>query len=230
MLAVKGNQSTLQAAVQDTCARARAAEATPPAVDRPDCHTTVNGGHGRLETRQCRVIGDREILAYVNTQRHWPDLRRRIEMDPSAACPGRGVPGGRMSAPPRRTAHTRLRRNTRTQWGRKTSASRPAAIWPVGKKSWAFDTFAIALPVHAAGLHQVHVVPSEYNMSFLISLTRKRMAGGPLRFRRYPLPTVGSPRKRRIAVSCHTGDKSLKTTAICAERPCTCIWQTAGPG
>ncbi len=76
ILAVKGNQSTLQAAVQDTCALARAAEA-----DRLACHTTVHGGQSRIETRHCRGIGDREILAYVNPHDAWPDLRSLIDVE-----------------------------------------------------------------------------------------------------------------------------------------------------
>ncbi len=69
ILAVKGNQSTLQATVQATFALARAAESTPTAAAEPHppaCHTTVNDGHGRIEIRHCRAMGDPEILAYVN--------------------------------------------------------------------------------------------------------------------------------------------------------------------
>ncbi len=64
--------------MQDTFALARAAEAEP---HPPDCHTTVNDGHGRIEIRHCRAIGDSEILAYVSVQSPWPDLRRLIEVE-----------------------------------------------------------------------------------------------------------------------------------------------------
>ncbi len=83
ILAVKGNQPTLQAAVQDTFALARAAGATSTAAGDPpppDCHTTVHDGHGRIETRHCRAIGDPEILAYVNPQGQWLDLRSLLEV------------------------------------------------------------------------------------------------------------------------------------------------------
>ena len=40
----------------------------------------MNGGHGRIETRQCRVIGDPDILAYVNPAGDWRDLQSLIEV------------------------------------------------------------------------------------------------------------------------------------------------------
>ncbi len=56
MLAVKGHQATRQAAIQDPCALARTEDAAVSPRPRAR-HTTVHGGHGRIETRQGRVIG-----------------------------------------------------------------------------------------------------------------------------------------------------------------------------
>ena len=38
-------------------------------------HKQVNKGHGRLESRECWVITDRDELAYVDPQRQWPGLK-----------------------------------------------------------------------------------------------------------------------------------------------------------
>ena len=38
-------------------------------------HKQVNKGHGRLESRECWVITDRDELAYVAPQRQWPGLK-----------------------------------------------------------------------------------------------------------------------------------------------------------
>ena len=80
VLALKGNQGHLQDAVQDTFALAHAAAAESPDTAGWDLYQTVNGGHGRIETRQCRVIGDPDILAYVNPTGTWRDLQSLIEV------------------------------------------------------------------------------------------------------------------------------------------------------
>jgi predicted transposase YbfD/YdcC len=38
-------------------------------------HTTVEKGHGRIERRRCRAIGDPDYLAYVDPDHAWPNLR-----------------------------------------------------------------------------------------------------------------------------------------------------------
>jgi predicted transposase YbfD/YdcC len=38
-------------------------------------HTTVEKGHGRIERRRCRAIGDPDYLAYIDPDHAWPDLR-----------------------------------------------------------------------------------------------------------------------------------------------------------
>ena len=80
VLALKGKQGHLQDAVQDTFALAPAAAAENPDTAGWDLYPTGNGGHGRIETRQCRVIGDPDILAYVNPTGTWPDLQSLIEV------------------------------------------------------------------------------------------------------------------------------------------------------
>jgi predicted transposase YbfD/YdcC len=55
-------------------------------------HTTVEKGHGRIERRRCRAIGDPDYLAYIDPDHAWPNLRsvvciestRRIGDDVSA--------------------------------------------------------------------------------------------------------------------------------------------------
>ena len=38
-------------------------------------HTTVEKGHGRIERRRCRAIGDPDYLAYIDPDHAWPNLR-----------------------------------------------------------------------------------------------------------------------------------------------------------
>ena len=66
--------------MQDTFALAPAAAAESPDTAGWDLYPTVNGGHGRIETRQCRVIGDPDILAYGNPTGTWRDLQSLIEV------------------------------------------------------------------------------------------------------------------------------------------------------
>ncbi len=80
MLAVQGHPSTLQAAVQDTFALARTEDAAASPGPRAR-HTTVHGGHGRIETRHCRVIGDPDILQHADPHGHWPDRQSLIEVE-----------------------------------------------------------------------------------------------------------------------------------------------------
>ena len=67
LLAVKGNQGQLYDLLQDAF---RATENRDP-LDR--CRE-VSKGHGRWEVRQCRVIADREELAYIDPAGEWPQL------------------------------------------------------------------------------------------------------------------------------------------------------------
>lgn len=76
ILAVKDNQPTLHADVQECFAQL---DATPPArralpdtaVDRAK---TIDKGHGRLEIRRQTVLSEPEVLAWLQTEHHWPGL------------------------------------------------------------------------------------------------------------------------------------------------------------
>ncbi len=67
LLAVKSNPGQLYDQRQDAF---RCAEGS----DSLDRRREVGKGHGRLEVRQCRVISDREELAYIDPAGEWPQL------------------------------------------------------------------------------------------------------------------------------------------------------------
>ena len=67
LLAVKSNQGQLYANLQDAF---RCAEEWDPLGS---CRE-VSKGHGRLEVRECRIITDREELAYIDPAGEWPQL------------------------------------------------------------------------------------------------------------------------------------------------------------
>ncbi len=72
VLALKGNQGTLHEAVASTFTEARA-EAFR---DLPHGYTrTVDGSHGRIELRQYWTVADPELLAYLNPEGAWAELR-----------------------------------------------------------------------------------------------------------------------------------------------------------
>lgn len=71
MLALKGNQGQLYAAVQDLFEHA---EETQFRRIAHDYHRTVNKGHGRIETRQCWTIAEADFLEYVREFADWPQL------------------------------------------------------------------------------------------------------------------------------------------------------------
>jgi len=71
VLAVKENQEQLHHDIADTFRYAQAADC--PGV--PHAYTqTVQGAHGRIETRHYWLINDPEVLAYLNATRTWPKL------------------------------------------------------------------------------------------------------------------------------------------------------------
>jgi predicted transposase YbfD/YdcC len=72
VLALKGNQPALEQAVQAMFADA---QATGFAGLAHDHHTTVEKGHGRIETRRCWTISEPEHIAYLNEQGRWAGLR-----------------------------------------------------------------------------------------------------------------------------------------------------------
>ena len=67
LLAVKGNQGQMYANLQDAF---RCTEGWDPLGS---CRE-VGKGHGRLEVRECRIITDREDLAYIDPAGEWPNL------------------------------------------------------------------------------------------------------------------------------------------------------------
>jgi predicted transposase YbfD/YdcC len=72
VLALKGNQPTLEQAVRAMFADAQATGFHGLAYDH---HTTVEKGHGRIETRRCWTISEPEHIAYLNEQGGWAGLR-----------------------------------------------------------------------------------------------------------------------------------------------------------
>jgi predicted transposase YbfD/YdcC len=71
VLALKGNQGSLQEDVQDSFAQA---QATRFAEVTHDYAETLDKGHGRLERRQHWVLTDAATLAWLQAQHQWPGL------------------------------------------------------------------------------------------------------------------------------------------------------------
>lgn len=72
VLALKGNQPTLEQAVAAMFTDAQTTGFHGLAHDQ---HTTVEKGHGRIETRRCWTISEPDYLAYLNEDARWPGLR-----------------------------------------------------------------------------------------------------------------------------------------------------------
>jgi predicted transposase YbfD/YdcC len=73
VLALKTNQEKL---FEDAVT---AFEPTVPPIPT-DYHRTVNKGHGRIETRECWVLSDADILSYINAYKHWPGLQTLVKI------------------------------------------------------------------------------------------------------------------------------------------------------
>lgn len=71
MLAVKGNQPDLEAAIAESFAYAASQGWRDVAYAE---HQTLNKDHGRIETRQCWTIQDPDYLFYVRQFADWPGL------------------------------------------------------------------------------------------------------------------------------------------------------------
>lgn len=65
VLALKENQPELFRDVRDSFALADAAAVA----------TTTEKGHGRIERRTCRIIDDAAVIAWLDPEGRWPDLR-----------------------------------------------------------------------------------------------------------------------------------------------------------
>lgn len=72
VLALKENQGTLHDEVQASFATARAEDF---AGVHHDAATTVEQGHGRIETRHAWVIDDLAVLDWLQTRHAWPGLQ-----------------------------------------------------------------------------------------------------------------------------------------------------------
>jgi|TARA_B100001971_G_C18167149_1_gene524878 predicted transposase YbfD/YdcC len=72
VLALKGNQGDLYEAVVDSFEQA---ERTGFDEVTHDTVETVNGGHGRIETRRCWTIADPEYLQYLDPDKEWRGLK-----------------------------------------------------------------------------------------------------------------------------------------------------------
>lgn len=72
VLALKGNQGNLHKNVQSLFEYAQDMDFR----DVPhDFHKTVDGGHGRIETRRCWTISEPEFIAYLDPKGEWRGLR-----------------------------------------------------------------------------------------------------------------------------------------------------------
>ena len=73
VIAVKGNQDTLLDDIQ-------AAFETEQAQRNADYDRVVNKGHGRIEIRECWVVNDADVLAYINEYKAWSGLASLVKV------------------------------------------------------------------------------------------------------------------------------------------------------
>jgi predicted transposase YbfD/YdcC len=75
VLALKGNHEKLHERVIAAFVEADKAQGTSLPLGDLMASTTTDAGHGRIEHRRCRAIGDPAHLAYVDPDHAWPTLR-----------------------------------------------------------------------------------------------------------------------------------------------------------
>jgi predicted transposase YbfD/YdcC len=75
VLALKKNHEKLYDRVVETFVEADKAHGTTLLLGDLAADTTTDAGHGRIERRRCRAIGDPAHLAYVDPDHDWPGLR-----------------------------------------------------------------------------------------------------------------------------------------------------------
>jgi len=75
VLALKDNHEKLHTRVVDTFVEADKAHGTSLLLGDLAASTTVDAGHGRIEHRRCRAIGDPAHLAYIDPDHAWPGLK-----------------------------------------------------------------------------------------------------------------------------------------------------------
>jgi predicted transposase YbfD/YdcC len=80
VLALKGNQPTLERIVQTVFAdqAPTAADRWVPAVE--DTAQTLDKGHGRVERRRYRALSDPDLLACLDPKGAWPGLRSVVQV------------------------------------------------------------------------------------------------------------------------------------------------------
>ena len=74
VLALKDNHEKLHDRVERTFAEADKASGTALLLGDLVAATTIDAGHGRIERRRCRAIGDPAYLAYIDPDHAWPNL------------------------------------------------------------------------------------------------------------------------------------------------------------
>jgi predicted transposase YbfD/YdcC len=87
MLAVKGNQPELEAAIAESFAYAASQGWRDVVYDE---HQTLNKDHGRIETRHCWTIQDPDYLYYVRQFADWPQLNTIVKVQ-TERCVGADV-------------------------------------------------------------------------------------------------------------------------------------------
>lgn len=78
VLALKGNQGSLYRDVEETFQMAQ--EGTLGSIAY-DSDRQVDGDHGRIEIRRCRVISDQKYLDYLSEWADWPGLASVVRID-----------------------------------------------------------------------------------------------------------------------------------------------------
>ena len=109
LLAVKSNQGQLHDLLQDAF---RCAEGPDPLES---CRE-VGKGHGRLEVRQCRVLTDREELAYIDPAGEWPQLSSVAQVSYERQAGG-GTTEQRYYICSRRLTAAEFLESARAHWG-----------------------------------------------------------------------------------------------------------------
>jgi predicted transposase YbfD/YdcC len=75
VLALKKNHEQLHGRVAGAFAEADKARGTTLLLGDLAASTTIDAGHGRIEHRRCRAIGDPAHLAYIDPEHAWPNLK-----------------------------------------------------------------------------------------------------------------------------------------------------------
>jgi predicted transposase YbfD/YdcC len=82
ILALKGNQGSLREDVELFAAEQKANDFKDTTVSR---HQTVDGDHGRIETRNITVIHD---VSWLQDRHHWPALTSVVMVESTRVIPG----------------------------------------------------------------------------------------------------------------------------------------------